>query len=87
MRNKGGNMEWILVSKRNPFKNGEYLVAWKRFRRVELMTFTTQGGWNTHVMPDGEVDTRYVLSDDKILAWAPMPEYPSELDEDGDDEW
>lgn len=77
-------MKWTKVSERNPDKNGEYIVATRY--EVTPMNYTTLCGWNTSRMHDGSIDGQYAMSDDRIVAWMPFPDYPQELRDAKEDE-
>lgn len=80
-----GNVEWIKVSDRNPDKDGYYLVAW--WEDVNILRYTTIGGWNTHIRADGSLSIDYAIPDGHILAWSELPDFPKFPKEGSEEKW
>ena len=65
---------WTLNKEGLPAQNGDYIVA-KRVGKVDIMSYTTTGGWNTFVQADGITYTNNAMNDE-IVAWMPLPFVP-----------
>ena len=61
-----------------PEKDGIYLVIWRLSHQRDAVTFTTDGGWNTHREDDGSIFTEHALSDDTFILWLDV-EDPQEV--------
>ena len=59
-----------------PAKSGKYLIE-KGFieKRVDMMSYTPAGGWNTFMNAVGEMDTKHAIDnrDGYITLWAELP--------------
>ena len=76
---------WTLCKEGLPAQNGDYIVA-KRVGKVDIMSYTTDGGWNTFVQADGTVYTDNVLNEE-IVAWMPLPFIPVHVKAAMDEAW
>jgi hypothetical protein len=61
-------MTW---NRTQPEEDGKYIVT-TRYGVVDDMTFTTDGGWNTHRDGDKLMD-QYAMNDGYIIGWMPFP--------------
>lgn len=68
-------MAWIDCWERQPDKDGEYMVQ-TLYDNDGSMSYTTIGGWNTHLDSDGNLYNKSMIDETRILRWYEIEENP-----------
>lgn len=77
--------EWVDTRDTDPLDDGIYLVQMAG-NYITAMTYTTDGGWNTHRRKNGTVETEDRMDSISVVRWFAAPEPPA-IPDAWIDEW
>ena len=66
---------WVVTKERKPEQDGFYLVQ-LMYGDVNGLSYTTDGGWNTHYDRFGNLQNKSAIADYKVARWFDAPEPP-----------